>query len=114
MKAYTGAWLCQDFDWGNYPVVTKEDTFTNSLGQRMVKVEPHEYRRGGGDWENHPDALPSHKCKITKPYFIAEEPVKQDIFEQFYQEVYGRASDTTNYRGYVLGISWYEIGRAHV
>ncbi len=107
-KTFQGAWKCTNFDWGSYPAADRETEFINSAGMRMVPVEPHEYRRGGGDLENHPDALPSHKCKMTYRYFIADEPVKQDIFETFYQERYGRPSDTTGYRGYVLGMSWYE------
>lgn len=103
-----GAWECSTFDWGSFPMVEKEQEFINSLGMRMVPVEPHEYRRGGGSAEFHPDSLPTHICNITKRYFIADEPVKQNVFEQFYQEVYGRSSDTTSYRGYVLGVSWYE------
>ena len=107
---YTGAWLCQDFDWGNYPIIDKEKTedFVNETGIRMAYVEPHSYRRGGGDWEKYPDALPSHICNITKGYFIADEPVTQELFDIFYMETYGRKSDTENYRGYVLGVSWFE------
>jgi len=108
-KTFKGAWHCTQFDWGNFPApCTDEKEFSNSIGQRMVLVEPHDYRRGGGDWEKHPDAQPTHKCYITKPYYIADEPVKQDIFEEFYQEKYGKASDTTNYHGYVLGVNWFE------
>lgn len=107
-KQQLGAWECSSFDWGSFPMVEKEQEFINSLGMRMVPVEPHEYRRGGGSAECHPDSLPTHICNITKRYFIADEPVKQNVFEQFYQEVYGRSSDTTSYRGYVLGVSWYE------
>lgn len=107
-STFTGAWHCTGFDWGNYPIVNKEETFINSKGIRMVKVEPHEYRRGGGVWENNPDSLPSHICKMTTPYFIADEPVKKDLFDEFYQEAYGKNSDTTQYRGYVLGVSWFE------
>lgn len=108
-KTFKGAWHCTQFDWGNFPAPeTSKHEYTNSIGTRMVLVEAHDYRRGGGDWENHPDAQPTHKCFITKPYYIADEPVKQDIFEQFYNETYNKPSDTTNYRGYVLGVSWFE------
>lgn len=110
-NGFFGAWHHTDFDWGNFPIVKNTETFTNQTGLRMVLVEPHEYRRGGGTWEANPDSLPSHICKITKPYFIADEPITKELFDTFYKEVYHTVSDTTEYRGYVLGVSWFEAAQ---
>lgn len=106
---YLGNWHYDEFDWGNYSPATHEADFINSINMRMVYLAPEfEYRRGGGQIDDKPDALPSHKCLMKNSYFIADEPVKKELFDQFYKEVYNKDSDTTEYRGYVLGVSWYE------
>ncbi len=112
-NSFLGAWRCKEFDWGNFPIISEECTeeFVNAAGMRMAYVAPHEYRRGGGFAEYYPDALPSHKCMMTKGYFIADEPVTKKLFDTFYREVYERDSDTTDYRGYVLGVSWFEAAQ---
>ena len=80
-NSFLGAWRCKEFDWGNFPIISEECTeeFVNAAGMRMAYVAPHEYRRGGGFAEYYPDALPSHKCMMTKGYFIADEPVTKKI-----------------------------------
>ncbi len=98
----------EPFDFGSFPLPAQEADFTNGCGLRMVFVAPHEYRRGGGNIDDCPDALPSHKCMMSKPYFISDEPIKKELFDTFYRERYQQDSDTEEYRGFVLGVSWYE------
>lgn len=75
---------------------------------KMVKVTAGEYKRGGGDLKDRPDALPRHKVTLTSDFAISQEPIKYDLFAHFYSERYGEKPDVENYMGYVIGVSWYE------
>jgi len=77
-------------------------------GLEMIHIPAGSFKMGGGDWEFRPDALPVHQVTLTQDFYISREPVSYDLFSAFYQEVYHRRPDVENYKGYVIGVSWYE------
>ena len=77
----------------------------------MVSVPAGSFKMGGGDIKNRPDALPVHQVTVSKDFLIAKEPIKYDLFAEFYREEYGGEVDAENYLGYVIGVSWYEANR---
>lgn len=108
---FAGAWREADAEWGQFPVYEGTETFTNRSGMRMVYVPQAEFKMGGGDWEKCPDGLPVHPVRITKPFWIADVPVTQALFQKFWKEEGEGDADTEQYRGYVLGVSYYEAAR---
>ena len=107
-KGFAGAWLEKDADFGNYPVCTKTETFVNQAGMRMVYIPQAEFKMGGGDWEKCPDGLPVHTVRLSRPFWIAEFPVTKELFDCFWKETHDSDPDTEEYRGYVLGVNYYE------
>ncbi len=96
---------------------TPPETFTNSLGMRLVKIAPGTFRMGEtrvlptamhgkaahlarGDWDEHP----AHEVTITQPFHLADEEVTVEQFRRF----------RANFRGdpahapHVSGVSWDE------
>lgn len=108
---FAGAWREADAEWGQFPVYEGTETFTNRSGMRMVYVPQAEFKMGGGDWEKCPDGLPVHPVHITKPFWIADVPVTQALFQTFWEEEGEGNADTEQYRGYVLGVSYYEAAQ---
>ena len=82
---FAGAWREADAEWGQFPVYEGTETFTNRSGMRMVYVPQAEFKMGGGDWEKCPDGLPVHPVHITKPFWIADVPVTQALFQTFWE-----------------------------
>lgn len=74
----------------------------------MLKVPAGTFNIGGGDIVFRGDSLPVHKVNISSDFYISEEPIKYSLFEKFYIEKYNRKLDAQEYKGYVIGISWYE------
>lgn len=74
----------------------------------MVKVAAVSFKMGGGDIQNRPDALPVHNVTISNDFLIAKEPIKYELFAEFYKDKYGKDVDAENYLGFVIGVSWYE------
>src|SRR5690606_24142108 len=66
------------------------------------------FNMGGGDIEVRPDALPTHKVNISYDFYISEDPIKYHLFEEFYTEKYNKKLDAQEYKGFVIGVSWYE------
>ena len=82
--------------------------YFTKTGIKMLKVTACTFNMGGGDIEFRPDGLPIHKVHISSDFYISEEPIAYDLFEGFYTERYNKKPDAQNYKGYVIGISWYE------
>ena len=86
--------------------------YTNLTGTRMVYIRPVTFKMGGGDIVKCPDGLPVHNVTISKGYWIAEEPVRYADFAEFWRDMHtgneAEDPDVTDYRGYVLGVSWHE------
>ena len=81
------------------------------MSVEMISVPAGSFKMGGGDIINRPDALPTHNVTISKDFLIAKEPVKYDLFAEFYREEYGADVDAENYLGFVIGVSWYDADR---
>lgn len=58
-----------------------EDSFTNSLGMKLVRIEPGSSIMGSdeGDW----DERPVHDVTITRPFYMAATEVSNEQYEQF-------------------------------
>lgn len=104
-------WLAEDFTYRTFPVKEVDGNFTNSVGMHMVAIEPGSFKMGGGDIALRPDGLPVHMVSITKPFYISEEPVRTEVFCEFYKEVFQKEPDFQDYRGFVQSISWYEAAK---
>lgn len=93
------------------------EPFVNSLGMRMVPVQPGSFVRGDanptprkafdvakylqqGDWDEHP----THTVTIAQPFHLAEVEVTTEQFRKFRADYVGN-KDTAPY---VAGISWDE------
>lgn len=64
----------------------------NSIGMKLVRIEPGEFVMGAGDappktreeWDGRDwDESPAHKVKISKPYYLGATEVTNVQFEQF-------------------------------
>src|SRR5258708_3081017 len=69
-----------------------EKKVTNSLGMKLVRIEPGEFLMGQGDappksrdeWKERDwDKSPAHKVKITKAFYLGAHPVTNGQYEQF-------------------------------
>ena len=58
-----------------------EKSFTNSLGMRMVRIEPGSFDMGsdGGDF----DERPVHRVTISRPFYLSATEVTNAQYEQF-------------------------------
>jgi len=65
---------------------------TNSLGMKLVRIEPGEFVMGSGeappktreDWDTRDwDEAPAHAVKLSKPYFLGTTEVTNLQYEQF-------------------------------
>ena len=75
---------------------------TNSLGMKLVRIEPGTFamgKVGGRDtWEEQP----VHEVAITQPFLISETEVTQEQFRKFKADFEGTAS----FAPYAAGMSW--------
>lgn len=78
----------------------------NTKQLKLITVPKGEYRRGGGDWELRPDAMPVHTVRLTKDTVIAKEPVSYALYLEYARETGIKNPDVREYRGYVIGVSW--------
>lgn len=108
MEEWNKVWLAEDFSPTERPVREVGENYVNSVGMKLIAVEAGSFKMGGGDWDQRPDALPVHRVSLTEPFYIGEEPVRVEVFRQFYREKYDKEPDISSYRGYVQGVSWYE------
>ncbi len=89
-------------------------TFTNSVGMKLIRIEPGTFRMGrlnpaegldagytyvadGGDW----DEKPVHKVTITQPFYIQESETSAQQYRQFDPEYSGSSN-------YATGVTWRE------
>lgn len=80
------------FDSMAFAQLPAEKAFTNSIGMKLVRIEPGAFIMGQGDgpprskkeWESRDwDESPAHKVRITRPYFLGATEVTNAQFEQF-------------------------------
>src|SRR4051794_23122724 len=72
--------------------VPKDKQLTNTIGIKLVRIEPGEFLMGEGsappktkaEWTGREwDEAPAHAVKISKPYFLGTTEVTNAQFEQF-------------------------------
>jgi len=102
-----------------------EESFTNSIGMKLLRIEPGTFVMGvdstplpdelvtvqgsprprlkNGDY----DEVPRHKVTITKPFYISETEVTIEQFKKFKPDFPGFKA-RLDYHPYVSGISWYD------
>jgi hypothetical protein len=80
----------------------QQQTATNSLGMRFVRIEPGAFLMGQGGGRNTWEEQPVHEVTITQPFLISETEVTLEQFRQFKTDFEGTAS----FAPYAAGMSW--------
>jgi hypothetical protein len=97
-----------------------EKSFANSVGMKMVRIEPGTFMMGvestplpdeltprprfrNGDY----DETPRHKVTITKPFYMSETEVTIEQYRKFKADFPGFKA-RMDHDPYVSGISWYD------
>lgn len=101
------------------PAVSQADkAVTNSIGMKLVKIEPGEFVMGQGDappatrdeWISRDwDEAPAHKVKITRPFLMGATEVTNAQFEQFdaeHKKLRGKFGATKADDEPVTHVSW--------
>jgi len=78
--------------------------FVNSVGIKMVKIDPGCFDMGSTLGRDYWDEQPVHKVTISKGFYISETEVTAKQFREFKSEFVG----TAEYLPYAAGVSWYE------
>ena len=83
--------------------------FTNSLGMKMVRVEPGTFRMGSreGDW----DEVPVHRVTISSPFHVSATEVTNAQYEQFdpeHKNLRGKLGFSREDDEAVVFVSWHE------
>jgi formylglycine-generating enzyme required for sulfatase activity len=92
------------------PSAQMPDTFVNSIGIKLVRIEPGSFMMGqekGGDW----DEQPMHKVNISKPFYIAETEVTNAQYEQFdpkHRKLRGKSGLSNEDNEAVVFVNWHE------
>jgi len=102
--------------------------YTNSIGMKMVRIEPGHFRMGTGD-EPLPEELtignslfphgdidehPQHEVKITQPFYMGMFQVANAQYEQFdptHKEFRGRNGYSNEDDEAVIYVSWHDAVR---
>jgi len=82
------------------------DSYTNSIGMKMVRIESGNFLMGqeGKESECDWDEQPVHRVIISKPFYISETEVTVEQFRQFRPDF----EPSEQYSPYAAGISWYD------
>jgi formylglycine-generating enzyme required for sulfatase activity len=81
------------------------EAFTNSLGMKMIMIEPGTFEMGSpkakaDSW----DEQPVHEVTISQPFYISETEVAIEQFQEFRRNYTGSLTDEP----YVTGLSWHD------
>src|SRR5688572_13241204 len=79
-------------------------SFTNSVGMKMVRVEPGTFPMGSQLSRDHWTEQPVHSVTISRAFYIAEAEVTAEQFRRFRRDFEG----TPAYAPYAAGVSWHE------
>jgi len=87
-------------------VTAQNQTYTNSLGMRMIRIRPGSFNMGSATQvgRDYWDEQPAHRVTISKAFYMAETEVTVEQFRQFQADFMG----TEEYRPYAAGVSWFE------
>lgn len=82
------------------------DSFANSIGMQMIRIESGNFLMGQEGKENECDwdEQPVHRVTISKPFYISETEVTLEQFQQFRPDFEG----SDEHSPYVASISWYD------
>jgi len=89
------------------------DTFVNSIGIKLVRIEQGSFLMGqekGGNW----DERPAHKVNISKSFYIAETEVTNAQYEQFdagHRKLRGKSGLSKEDDEAVVFVNWHEADR---
>ncbi|MHC4216337.1 MAG: formylglycine-generating enzyme family protein, partial [Planctomycetota bacterium] len=76
----------------------------NSLGIKMVKIDPGSFEMGSTLGRDYWDEQPVHKVTISKAFYISETEITAKQFRQFKAQFVG----TSKHLPYAAGVSWYD------
>ena len=84
-----------------------EDSVTNSLGMKLVRIEPGSFTMGSedGDW----DERPAHEVTISRPFFMSATEVTNAQYEQFdpqHKQLRGKLGFSKEDDEAVVFVSW--------
>ena len=82
----------------------KQQSFTNSLGMKLIRVEPGSFFMGSEPRDVDYDEFPRHKVTITKPFYISQAEVTIEQFRWFQIDYPGY----DKHRPYASAISWHD------
>jgi len=83
---------------------SQAEEFVNSVGLKMVRIDPGSFEMGSTLGRDYWDEQPVHKVTISKAFYMSETEVTAKQFRQFKTEFVG----TAKYLPYAAGVSWYE------
>jgi len=91
----------------------KEETHVNSLGMRLVRIEPGSFLMGsaqGGDF----DERPAHRVTISRPFYLGATEVTNAQYEKFdpaHRKLRGKLGMSREDDEAVIFVSWHEADR---
>ena len=90
----------------------REASFVNSLGMRMVRIEPGSFAMGSsqGDF----DERPVHKVSISKPFYLGAHEVTNAQYERFdpeHRQLRGKLGFSSEDDEAVLFVDWHHAVR---
>jgi len=82
------------------------DSYENSLGMKMIRIEPGQFLMGqlGDEKQCDWDEQPVHKVTISKAFYISQTEVTIEQYRRFRPD----AVVNERYSPYVSGISWHD------
>jgi hypothetical protein len=84
--------------------VAQQQAQTNSIGMKLVRIEPGTFRMGSDGTRDTWEEQPAHEVAISQPFWISETEVTMDQYRQFKPEFKGTAS----FAPMAAGMSWEE------
>ncbi|MHC4639299.1 MAG: SUMF1/EgtB/PvdO family nonheme iron enzyme, partial [Planctomycetota bacterium] len=88
----------------------ESDSFVNSAGMKLVRIEPGTFMMGSGS-EGELDERPRHKVNITQPFYMAVTEVTNAQYEMFdpsHKQLRGESGLSKDDDEAVLHVNWHE------
>ena len=80
----------------------RQPTATNSVGMKLLRIEPGTFRMGSVGTRDTWEEQPAHDVTISQPFFISETEVTLEQFRQFKPGFEGTAA----FAPFAAGMSW--------
>ena len=84
--------------------VVSEGNLVNSLGQRMIRLEPGEFLMGSADQDAKWDEQPVHRVIISRALYVSERVVSVEEYREFRPDF----EENPEYTPAACGMSWYD------